>query len=146
MSDIPLYVLINADGTVAMNYYTVSYRRTDIASLGESFYNAIVALLKPQSTISLCLERIMSERQRSQLQRFGNWSSPTTVVLSRKADLVTLFEEVVAVSPKAIAVEKGARLLSYADLDGQATRVAYQLCAFVKYGEGVCVQADRSIR
>lgn len=146
MSDIPLYVLIEADGTVGLNYHTDRYQRTDIASLGETFCNAVVALLKPHSTISMCLERIMPKQQRSQLQRFGNWSSPTTVALSRKADLVTLFEEVVAVSPKAIAVEKGAHSLSYADLDSQATCVAHHLCAFVKPGEVICVHADRSVR
>lgn len=71
MSDIPLYVLIEADGTVGLSYHTDSYQRTDIASLGESFCNAFVALLKPHSTISMCLERIMPEQQRRRLQEIG---------------------------------------------------------------------------
>ncbi|CAD6577320.1 MAG: hypothetical protein ASARMPRED_008215 [Alectoria sarmentosa] len=146
ISDIPLYVLVEADGTIRLDYHTNTYHKTHMVSLGESFSSAIFSLLIPDHTISMCLERLMSYQVRSHLQKFGNFLSSSTIALSTKEDLVTLFEKVAPIYPNAVAVEKDADFLSYAELNDKAACVAHRISSLIQPGEVVCVHADRSIQ
>jgi len=144
-SDVPLYVLVEADGVVSLNYHSDLYRKSHIEYLGETFLNAIFSLLEPHQTISTCLEKLLSSQVRCDLQRFGNCSSRSTTTASSKADLVTLFQQAAISFPNAIALEKGTTSVSYSDLNDTTTWAASQISSLITPGEVVCVHADGSI-
>ena len=145
VSDVPLYILVEADGAVRLNYHSETYERSLMAALGKSFYDAIISLMNPRHTVSICLEKLLSAELRNCLYEFGNCSSSLTTTLPVKEDLVSLFEKVAAQLPNASAVERGSEMLSYDELNSKASRVAQYLSSFIKGNEVVCVHADRTI-
>ncbi len=144
-SDVPLYVLIEPDGDVSLNYHSDLYSKSHIELLGHIFFNAISALLRPHQSISRCFKDLLPCQVVSDLRRFGNCLSlPTTTPLS-KGNLVTLFKQAAARFPNATAIEKGNASLSYLELNTLTTCAAHQISALIQPGEVVCVHADGSI-
>ena len=144
-SDVPLYVLVEADGVVSLNYHSDLYRKSHIENLGKIFLNAIFSLLEPHRTISTCLEKLLSSQVQSDLQRFGNCLSRSTTTPSIKGDLVTLFQQAAISFPDAIALEKGTTSVLYSELNDMTTWAASQISSLITPGEVVCVHADGSI-
>lgn len=144
-SDMPLYLLGEADGLCWLNYHTNMYEKHHVEILGESFGYAIRALMEPRLLISECFERLISQSMRSELYTLGQCSLPTTTDLLVTNDLVTLFEQMVARFPALIAVQKGNKSISYAALSESSHHLGNQLSTLVTPGEVVCVRADRSI-
>ncbi|MCJ1401062.1 hypothetical protein MMC11_004274 [Xylographa trunciseda] len=144
VTEVPLNVIVEPDGTVQLNYHSNVYRRGDIESIGRIFENALLALLEPSYTIRDCLTRLIPIHMQH-LRLLGNCSSKSTMLSSAKEDLLTLFECTAMKYPTLTAIEKGGTRLSYAELNLAAATVANELSNIVQPNDIVCVHADRSI-
>jgi gliotoxin/aspirochlorine biosynthesis peptide synthetase len=144
-SDIPLSLLLEADGVVQLRYHSNTYKRSDISMLAENFQNALQALCMPHQTLGVCLQSMLSCGAQENLYRMGNCLSGFTTVRSVQEDLVSLFELVATQYPEGIAVEKGNSRMTYSELNSAANQVAAAISPLIKEGEAVCTHADQSI-
>ena len=145
VSDVPLHVLIEPDGVIHLNYHSNTYDRIHIEAIGERFRRALLSLLVPHDTITICLEGLLFCQIRQDLYRLGNCKSNLTTAQSIDDDLVALFQGISANFPSAIAVQKGARSLAYAELNRLADCVATSISSLIRPGEVICVHSDRSV-
>lgn len=144
ITDLPLSVYIS-DNALRLCYHCHSFNKKDIERLGEHYRNALLSLTAPEDSIENCMENMLPSESRTLLRKLGNGLSDATTASSIHDDLVTLFERAVSENPSAIAAEKGSEKISYNELHVKADRVAKQLSRFIKPGDVVCVNADRSL-
>ena len=144
-SDVPLSILIYADGNIHLNYRTDLFNRSDIKSMGELFCRAVPVLLNPQRTVAMCLDDLISHSAREELRRIGNCGSRLTSALSVKDDLISVFQRAVLENPSNIAIEEANVSLSYLELDLLSTKVASYILPIIEPQEIVCVHADGSV-
>ncbi|KAK7953174.1 acetyl-CoA synthetase-like protein [Apiospora saccharicola] len=79
--------------------------------------------------------------------KIRHWSicvSSETLDQSKDADLVTLFETVVARYPNDIAIIRNVERVSYNELDLAAAIIARKL-SWIEPNEAVCIYADQSV-
>ncbi|KAG6988951.1 nonribosomal peptide synthetase aclP [Physcia stellaris] len=131
-SDIPLYLLVEADGLCWLNHHRNIHETHQMEVLGECFSQAIYALMEPQLVISECLERLTTQRMRAELYSLGQCSLLTTTKLMIKDDLVTLFDQTATRYPALIAVQKAGESISYAALSALSHRLGRQLSTIVE--------------
>ena len=144
-TDIPLSVLIEADGTIQLLYHSDIFRKRDIEMLGLNYHNSLLALCSSHHTVGMCLDGLMSCEVQQDLRRKGNCISGLTTRASVRDDLVSLFGRAVADHPDDVAVEQGDKSLTYQELASAASRVARHLEQFIGLGDVVCMHSDRSI-
>lgn len=72
VSDEPLYILVEVDSAVHLNYHSETYGNSLMALLGNSFRDIIISVMIPHRTVSICLEKLLSEEVRSCLNKFGD--------------------------------------------------------------------------
>ena len=144
VTDLPLSVYIS-DNALRLCYHCHSFNKKDILRLGEHYRNALLSLTAPEDSIDNCMESMLPSESRTLLRRFGNCLSDSTTTSSVHDDLITLFERAVSVNPSAIAAEKASEKMTYYELHVKANRVAKQLSRFIRPGDVVCVNADRSL-
>lgn len=145
VTDIPLSIFIGSDSTVRICYHCRSFNKKDIERLGEHYQSALHGLTATENLVGSCMDNMLSGETRSLLREVGNCLSDSTRAFSVHDDLVTLFERAVSEYPSAIAVEKASERLTYSELNVKADRVSKQLSQFIKQGDVVCVNADRSV-
>lgn len=145
VTDLPLSVFITSDNTLRLCYHCNSFNSKDIERLGEHYQNALLSLTTTEDSISNCMDSMLPSESRSLLRKLGNCLSDSTTASSVHDDLVTLFERAVSENPSAIAAEKASEKMTYYELHVKADRVAKQLLQFIKPGDVVCVNADRSL-
>lgn len=145
VTDLPLSVSIASDNTLRLCYHCHSFNDKDIERLGEHFKNAFLSLTTIEDSVGKCMDNMLPSESRSLLRKLGNCLSDSTTASSVHDDLVTLFERAVSENPSAIAAEKGSERMTYYELHVNANRVAKQLCGYIKTGDVVCINADRSL-
>ncbi|KAF4626875.1 hypothetical protein G7Y89_g11282 [Cudoniella acicularis] len=144
VSDLPLYVTIENDGQITINYHSHAYHDTNIQMMGEIFHTAILSLLEPHNTVDSCFNGLLSSHSRQELESFGNCATKATTRDSCKEDLVTLFKKAAVAESGRNALEKGCHSLTYAELDRLSSVLARHLFGIIQPREVVCVLADRS--
>ena len=145
ITDIPLSIFIGSNNTVRICYHRRSFNKEDIERLGEHYQSALHGLTAPKISVGSCMDNMLSGITRSVLREIGNCVSDSTRASSVHDDLVTLFERAASENPSAIAVEKAFEGLTYSELNVKAERVSEELSQFIKPGDVVCVNADRSV-
>lgn len=145
VTDIPLSVSIASDNTLRLSYHCHSFIDKDIELLGEHYQNALLSLTATEKSVGSCMDNMLPSESRNLLLKLGNCQSDLTTASSVQDDLVTLFEHAVLENHSAIAVEKASARMTYYELHVKADRVAEQLLRFIKPGDVVCVNADRSM-
>ena len=143
-SEVSLYVLIDADGLIRLNYRSELYDSGHVESLGTAFRDILCTLGRSQNSQPLTLENILHPYVQLPVRKFGNPSVSTTGACVSE-DLVTLFQKIASQFPNLVAVEKDATRLVYSELRNLVDIIANQLSLMVAPGEIVCVQADRSV-
>lgn len=144
VTDIPLSVSIASNNTLRLCYHCQSFDKKDIERLGEHYQNALSSLTATKGSLGDCIDNMLTSESRTLLRKLGNCFSESTTAPSVHDDLVTLFERAVSENPSAIAVEKASDRVTYYELNTKADQVAKQLLRFIKAGDVVCVNADRS--
>lgn len=145
VTDIPLSIFIGSDNTVRICYHCRSFNKADIERLGEYYQSALHGLTATEISVGSCMDKMLSGKTRSLSRKFGNCLSESTRASSVHDDLVTLFERAASEYPLSIAVEKASERLTYSELNVKADRVSKNLSQFIKPGDVVCVNADRSV-
>lgn len=144
-SDIPLNVVVDADGSIQINYNIALYNLSDILNLGEAFKNALSTLPVSRGFVDDYLRSILPNSAMTCLIRNGNCVSSSTKAGSVNDDLCSLFERVVTKYPHEAAVEEGGYRWTYSELGQISNLIALRLSSLVVPGEVVCVHADRSM-
>jgi hypothetical protein len=144
LTDIP--ISINGSGDETMTFASSGvYNESDIARMVDMYQKCLLSIMDPSHSVDTCLKSLISSNQLHELLYLGNCLSSSTSAASVTGDLVTLFDKCVQSYPTAVAVEKGAETVSYAQLNHSALLVAWYLKSEIGAGEVVCVHADRSI-
>lgn len=144
-TDIPLSVMVEHESRVRFLFRRDRFCKRDIAMVGACYYRALQLLLQKDISLGDILQGLLPLSTRNTLLQYGNCFSDRTTRPSITQDLVTLFEQAARNAPDSVAVEQGDQCLTYADLDGRASRLAKSLSAKVRPGDTVCVNSDRSI-
>lgn len=145
VTDIPVSIFIGSDNTLRLCYHCHSFYKKDIERLGEHYRNALLSLTSTENLVGNCMDIMLSSESRGVLRQVGNCLSDSTTALSIDDDLVTLFERAAWENSSAVAVEKASESLTYGELHIKADRVAKELSPFIKPGDVVCVNADRTL-
>lgn len=146
-SDIPLSIMVAADGEIHIHYLNTHYSAEQAKLLGQQYSNALRSLCWPSYTVGMCLEDLMGTSFRQRLMDYGNCHSGLTTETSIHDDLVTLFEHATEINPTGTALEHAELSMSYQELDENSTRLARYLKDVIRIQEGeiVCVHADQSM-
>ncbi|KAI1824916.1 acetyl-CoA synthetase-like protein [Xylaria intraflava] len=144
-SDVPLSIEVGHCGRICLSYHTKSFSRLSIEQLAVDFKTVFDSMLNLDSTVASCLDSLVSEGQRVDLARIGNWTAKPTRHGAVKDDLVSLFTQAVDRNPSLPAVEHRSSSLTYTQLHEQSSLVARRLSKLVSPGDIVCVHADGSI-
>jgi len=142
-TDIPLSLMVEAEGTIRIAYQVSRYFSSDVERLASSLGDAVQSLLRPESTVQCCLDSLLTCDDQRMLQTYGNCRSGLTTHSIVKDDLVTLFERAVTETPNGIALEKGGVRMTYRELDVLADLMAEELR--IESQQVVCLHADKSI-
>ncbi|KAM3511774.1 hypothetical protein MY11210_004594 [Beauveria gryllotalpidicola] len=144
-SSIPISIFLGPKETVQINYDGNLFHAADMATLGDMYMHAIAALLEADARpLHQYFRQPLPPTMWKDIMLHGNCTSAH----SRGGDadtLVSLFDASVKGYPDSVAVVKGDRGLTYAQLNEAATKVASKLCETVEPGDVICVHADRSI-
>ncbi|KAH8160895.1 hypothetical protein CIB48_g7352 [Xylaria polymorpha] len=144
-SDVPLSIEVGHCGRICFTYHTKSFSRLNIERLGDAFTTAFNSLSDLDSTVTSCLDSLISGCQRMGLATIGNWTANSTRHGAIQDDLVSLFLKALEKNPSLPAVEHGSTSLTYFQLHEQSSLVAWRLSKFVFPGDIVCVHADGSV-
>lgn len=144
-SEIPLTVMIAADGTLHFQYFNKRNASSSIGQVADMFCRALDVLMKPHYTVDMCLDDIFSSSMRQSLLQMGNCHSGLTTKSSIHEDLVTLFQNATSANARTVACEKQDKQITYLELHDQASRIARRLSTMIKPGDIVCVHADQSL-
>lgn len=144
-TDIPISIFIDTDGIVRLQYDAALFNRHDMEILCQHYEATFSSMLRPDTLVGECLDRVVDLKARPLLRGMGNCHSPQTSFSSAQEDLVMLFDSTVAANPEAIAVEKGDEKITYGALDIAARKVASALKMVTKQEDIVFLHADRSI-
>lgn len=139
-SEIPLSVTVEENGTIHLQIAR-EYRETQINLIGTYFTRAIACLVRPNYTISMCLEDILSVSDRQSLLNYGNCLSGLTTQTSVHDDLVVLMKAAASQNPESCAASMGTQSMSYRELDKWSDCVAVHLSMYIEHGDVVCVHA-----
>ncbi|MFE9456342.1 amino acid adenylation domain-containing protein [Streptomyces californicus] len=138
--DLTLFLTERADGTLDAEivYSTDLFDRATIERLADHYLTLLTSVIaRPDRPVGRLDILPGSERERL-------LTRADAVVYEGGETLQALFEEQVARTPDATAVMCGAEVLSYAELDGRANRLAHHLVARgVGAGDLVAVCVDR---
>ncbi|KAJ8069778.1 hypothetical protein OCU04_000194 [Sclerotinia nivalis] len=145
VTDIPLNICADGNGRVTFSFCEAHYSKRNVETMVEMFELALVTLLQPQQTMGMCLQGLLSLEHRKYLLAMGNCFSALTTGSVVSDDLVTIFERCAHSFPNIVALKKGPKTVTYAELNGLASSVAEYLVSIVAPGDVVCVHADRSI-
>ncbi|KAF1998231.1 BcNRPS1, nonribosomal peptide synthetase [Amniculicola lignicola CBS 123094] len=144
-SDIPLLVDVSSFERIRLIYHTDTYFKSNIQTIANTFATALDTLINPQHSITRCLESPVTDVERKELGRLGNWGSSTTKISSYEDDLVTTFVKTASTYPHTVAIEKGGQTITYGELRTLSFMVAQRISRLIRPGDVVCVHADRSI-
>ncbi|KAL8701492.1 MAG: hypothetical protein Q9201_004878 [Fulgogasparrea decipioides] len=145
VTDIPLSIFVGSHNTLRLCYHCHSFNKKDIERLGEHYRNALLGLTATDNSLGNCMNNMLTSESCRLLHTIGNCLSNSTTASSVHDDLVTLFERAVSKDPSAVAVEKASEKLTYNQLNLMADRLAKHLVQYIKPGDVVCVNADRSL-
>ncbi|KAI0423551.1 hypothetical protein F5Y09DRAFT_355523 [Xylaria sp. FL1042] len=147
-SGIPLNLIIQGHSCVQVLYSTSHYSEQDIKNVCAVFRNGMKCFLKGNEDIPLAhltRQGLMPREMERTIRQWSNCQSFETLDMSKEDDLVTLFENVVARQPSAVAISCGlGQDVSYDDFDQAASAIGREL-KWVKPNEPVGVYADRSV-
>lgn len=144
-SDIPLSITYHLNGDIRFDYHCDKYQPRDIELLSICFQNALLMMLEPTWLLGHCCKMLTPLDDQKKVLLQGNAGRQDTFPASVEDDLVTLFEKATITNLGAPAVEKGGMVLTYLDLDRQASILAWEILRYVEEGDVICVHADRSI-
>ncbi|KAL1856869.1 NRPS protein [Diaporthe australafricana] len=142
ISDFPIQIDIHSCGRIYISYDTQVFFEEHISRLATSLFNVLDAIQKPDATVMSCLDSVVGGQQQEVLASMGNWSAESTRDTFYHDSLVSLFDRAAKMNPALVAVDHCSRVLTYAELAEQATRVAQHLTLYVRPGDVVCVHAD----
>lgn len=144
-TDIPISVMVEADGTIQLLYDCHRYKKSDVEKLGTYYRAAILGLISPHATLGTCLDAMFSCEALQDLRIKGNCLSGLTTATSIKDDLVSLFEQAAKQNPDAIAIERSDVSLTYRQLDSASSQLATNIQKLINTGDVVCVHSDGSV-
>lgn len=146
-SDIPLSIMIGADGVIDIHGLSTHFNAAQVHLLAQQYANAVSAICEPYHSVGMCLERLLALPLRQRLLEVGNCHSGLTTETSVQDDLVTLFESTVAKHPFEIALEHSHQCMTYQELDDKSSQLAHYLknTFHVNIGDVVCVLANQSM-
>ncbi|RVX72051.1 hypothetical protein B0A52_04649 [Exophiala mesophila] len=148
-TEVPISVIVEAKGTVIIQYSSTRFHQQDIERTAELFQRMLTALLHPTYTVGMCLlESITLKEQGSLLER-GNCHSALSTKASVRDSLVSLFLRMANHHPEAIAAKKlrgeQSMTMTYRELDQDSDWICRYLSRSIKPGDVVCVHADQSL-
>ncbi|MFE9456343.1 amino acid adenylation domain-containing protein [Streptomyces californicus] len=142
--DLTLFLTERADGTLDAEivYSTDLFDRATIERLAANYTRLLAAAVAAPATPVGALDVLAPADRDQLLHRFND----TSVPYSDDITVHELFARQAAATPDATAVTFGAEVLSYAELDGRANRLAHHLLAQgVEAGDLVAVCVDRGV-
>ncbi|OJD30965.1 peptide synthetase [Diplodia corticola] len=142
---LPLNVLVEGDGRVRFLYRRDAFADDHVRHMAAVYRNLLQALTQPELSVGQCLRRRLGRELSRMVLSCGNHGSPPTYVGELGETVTSLVEKAARANAGAVAVERGAAKLTYAELMACASRVAGVAEKLVRPGDVVCVVADRSI-
>lgn len=146
VSEFPISVLFDDTDELCLSYDGDRFQSSDVAALVEHFSMIIETIVRPQTTVQDCVERMLTEKDRDALLCLGNSGPSSTSPRAVEDDLVTLFELSARKYPTNIALEAGDDTFTYTKLAQDVDKVAERLHQLsVQPGDYIGVHADRSV-
>ncbi|RMZ82632.1 hypothetical protein DV738_g1678, partial [Chaetothyriales sp. CBS 135597] len=148
-TEIPISVIIEAKGTVTIQYSSTQFHQRDMEQVATLFQRMLRALLHPSYTVGMCLLEGITLEEQSSLREQGNCHSALTTKASVHDSLVSLFRRTADQYPDAIAAQKlggeQPKIMTYRELDQDSDRICQRLSQIIQPGDVVCVHADQSL-
>ncbi|KAF6816598.1 nonribosomal peptide synthase [Colletotrichum musicola] len=147
-SRVPISVTVKDASLVTIDMHSSRYRPRDAQLVADCYERALDTVLTTTADAKVhdAMQGLLSCPSYSQLMRWGNGITGLTTRASVKDDdLVTLFGAAASVNRDGVALEKGDRTMTYAELQARSDVICDTLASVVTPGDVVCVHSDRSM-
>ncbi|KAK2054704.1 hypothetical protein LY76DRAFT_663931 [Colletotrichum caudatum] len=147
-SRVPISVTVKDASLVTIDMHSSRYSPRDAQLVADCYKRALETVLATTADTKVddAMQGLLSCPSYSQLMRWGNGITGLTTRASVKDDdLTTLFEAAASANRDGVALEKGDRTMTYADLQARSDVIRDALVPAVAPGDVVCVHSDRSM-